>query len=137
MQEPERIIISVHAVQRFRERKRWLGVTPVDGLSDAEEIRLLLVFAEPCHGIPEDILRARAEKHGGPATYVHAGAWRLVINHRNVLCTVEPDIHEGDPGIWREIEEALGHSHRSGFTVAEITRGKIKKVAQKGGVFGD
>jgi hypothetical protein len=131
--ESERVVISVHVVRRYRQWRARLGLTGTKGLSDYDEIAFLIALAEPCHGISEGILRSRTRRHG-PAKYLHAGIWRFVVNGQGVLCTVEPDLHEGeDPGVWREVKEALGQTPRSGFTVREITRGLIKRVSQKGG----
>lgn len=121
--------ITEHAVKRYRERRGWLNFQGLPGFTDEQEIRMLLGIAEPCYGIPERIREERSARHGALASYWHSGPWRLVIiPAESTLCTIEPDIHEHDFGVWRDIEEAIHPFELHGFTVEEITGGVIRSA---------
>ncbi|MCR4275115.1 MAG: hypothetical protein NUW02_03700 [Candidatus Campbellbacteria bacterium] len=90
------MVIRDHAVRRFKERGRIVGWRPLPGLSVLEEIRFLLLLAEPCWCIPGERRHLRKRRYDwlyGPSTlFLHIGPWRFVAHTRGALFTVELDI---------------------------------------------
>lgn len=125
------VFVSNHAVERYQERRKWLGSKDPNGSLDAlftdrQQIGMYLMLVTPCYGIPEVLVRRRAEKYGRTVSYWHYGPWRFVIGLDSILYTVEPDTHHNDLGLWRTVEEAVHLMELHGFTVEEITGGSIK-----------